>query len=40
MVSIEPSKISLMPPGLLDLLAADEILDLLAFLGPAPAAPR
>jgi putative heme-binding domain-containing protein len=30
--SIEPSKISLMPPGLLNVLEAGEILDLLAFL--------
>ena len=32
-VSIEDSKISLMPPGLLNLLEAGEILDLVAFLG-------
>ena len=29
---VEPAKISLMPPGLLSLLAADEIADLVAFL--------
>lgn len=31
-VSIEPSKHSLMPPGLLNVLSGDEILDLLAFM--------
>ena len=35
-VSIVPSKISLMPPGLLDPFSADEILDLLAFLRSSP----
>jgi putative heme-binding domain-containing protein len=30
--SIEPAKLSLMPPGLLNSLSADEILDLLAFM--------
>jgi len=35
-VAIEASKISLMPPGLLDVLQPDEILDLLAFLAAAP----
>ena len=35
-VSITPSKISLMPPGLLDPFSAGEILDLLAFLRSAP----
>jgi putative heme-binding domain-containing protein len=35
-VSIEASKISLMPPGLLDVLQPGEILDLLAFLSSAP----
>jgi putative heme-binding domain-containing protein len=34
-VSIATSKHSLMPPGLLDVLHPDEILDLLAFLSPA-----
>ncbi|HUR56581.1 MAG TPA: c-type cytochrome, partial [Opitutaceae bacterium] len=31
-VTIEPSKVSLMPPGLLDRFEAEEILDLLAYL--------
>jgi putative heme-binding domain-containing protein len=31
-VSIVPSKHSLMPPGLLNVLSADEVLELLAFL--------
>lgn len=35
-VSIEASKVSLMPPGLLDVLQPGEILDLLAFLSSAP----
>jgi putative heme-binding domain-containing protein len=35
-VSIESSKVSLMPPGLLDVLQPGEILDLLAFLSAAP----
>lgn len=35
-VSIETSKISLMPPGLIDSLQPGEILDLLAFLSSAP----
>lgn len=35
-VSIGSAKISLMPPGLLDVLQPGEILDLLAFLSPAP----
>jgi len=35
-VTITPSKISLMPPGLLDTFSASEILDLLAFLRSAP----
>lgn len=30
--SIEPSKISLMPPGLLNILSKDEVLDLLAYV--------
>jgi hypothetical protein len=36
--SREVSKVSLMPPGLLNVLTKDEILDLLAYLiaGPAP----
>ena len=36
-VSVEPAKISLMPPGLLDSLSGEEILDLLAFLRTTPA---
>ncbi|PHX72913.1 MAG: heme-binding protein [Opitutia bacterium] len=35
-VTITPSKISLMPPGLLDTFSASEILDLLAFLQNSP----
>ena len=35
-VTITPSKISLMPPGLLDTFSGSEILDLLAFLRSAP----
>ena len=35
-VTITPSKISLMPPGLLDTFSASEILDLLAFLQSSP----
>jgi putative heme-binding domain-containing protein len=38
-VSIAASKISLMPPGLLNVLEAGEILDLLAFLQPPSPAP-
>lgn len=38
-VAIEPSKVSLMPTGLLDRLEAVEILDLLAFLRREPSAP-
>jgi putative heme-binding domain-containing protein len=30
--SIEPSKVSMMPPGLLDLLTKDEVLDLVAYV--------
>jgi putative heme-binding domain-containing protein len=30
--SIEPSKVSMMPPGLLDLLSKDEVLDLVAYV--------
>ena len=30
--SIEPSKVSLMPPGLLNILTKDEVLDLLAYV--------
>ena len=30
--SIEPSKVSLMPPGLLNLLTKDEVLDLVAYV--------
>lgn len=37
--AIVPSKISLMPPGLINGLEASEILDLLAFLTPEPPAP-
>ena len=36
-VSIEPSKHSLMPAGLLNVLSSDEILDLLAFMRQPPA---
>ncbi len=38
-VSIEPSKISLMPPGLLNVLTADEVADLLAFIGTGRSTP-
>jgi hypothetical protein len=31
-LSIEPSKVSLMPEGLLNMLKQDEVLDLLAYL--------
>jgi hypothetical protein len=31
-VSIEPSKISPMPPGLLNLMREDEVMDLLAYI--------
>jgi hypothetical protein len=30
--TIEPSKVSLMPPGLLNILTKDEILDLVAYV--------
>lgn len=35
-IAIEPSKVSLMPAGMLDAFAEDEIMDLLAFLRSAP----
>jgi hypothetical protein len=31
-ISIAPSKVSLMPPGLLNILTKDEVLDLLAYV--------
>ena len=31
-VSIEPSKVSPMPPGLLNLMREDEVMDLLAYI--------
>jgi putative heme-binding domain-containing protein len=39
LVSIAPSKISLMPPGLLNVLESDEILDLLSFVRAPSARP-